>query len=133
MVRKLRQGYKLVTLLEEFEYGREKITTEDKQVLARLYVMPEYKSLVKLWNSGLLYIQTEIFRNPLGATVEDIKAVEFLTKIESLKLSLIRSYYRTYANPKKTQAPGQVEALIEDIEALGKIAKESRASEARNG
>lgn len=121
LLRRIRLGLRLLKALENIDNDPvEALTTEDKKLLAIFSTTPTYKSLVKFWRSGVSFIQKEIFNgNP---TLEDIRAANWMIKLENLKRNLLTNYRNSYAKPKSTQASTS-ESVIEDLEVLAAIGK----------
>lgn len=115
--------YRLFLILEKNDYfmASKELSVEDKKNLSMLYVRPEYKSLVKLWDLGILSLQRNVLTDE--ATPLDIKAFNWALKIQNLVKSNIFHYNKSYADPKKWQQASPAEALVEDLQALKTISE----------
>lgn len=117
-IKRLRLGLRLLSALEAIDNDPiEKLTIEDKKLLAIFSTSPTYKSLVRFWRSGVSFVQREAFDNP---SIEGIKAADYVIKLENLKRSLIFNYHQSYAKPKPEKT-GYLESVVEDLEVLASI------------
>lgn len=118
--KKMRQAHKLLLILEnnDFFLGTNELTKEDKKNLSILYTQPAYKSLVKLWDIGILSLQRNVLTE--GSTGEDITTFNWVLKIQNLLKSNVFHYHKSYADPKKWQS-STPEGIVEDIQALQTI------------
>lgn len=117
MYRRIKLGLRLLRAVEAIENDPiEKLTVEDKKLLAIFSTSPTYKSLVRFWRSGVSFIQRDAFDNP---SIEGIKAANYVIKLENLKRSLIFNYHQSYAKPK--QETSHLESVVEDLEVIAAI------------